>query len=357
LHQPRTPLWPCLALALCLAASPARAAADEDDFSIPVHDFSLTERSGRTVTRDDLLGKVWVASFVVTRCPDGKCPQVARTLQRLQKELAGRRDLLLVTFTTDPTRDDPDELKRYADAHGADPDRWLFLTGSEEEIDRLMQSFLLRKPGADFQKGRIDHSQKLVLVDRRGNARGYFDGLEDPYAPEGYFENNLRRLRREADRLLAPKLPAWLPKDFPAFNAALNAASAALLLIGYSAIRRRRVRLHAACMLSALVVSAVFLTSYLFYHLVVKEGRPTRFADQAPGAPEWVAYLYLAILGSHTLLAVPAAPMALATAYLGLRGRLGGHVRLARWALPVWLYVSLTGVVVYWMLYRLYPPP
>jgi uncharacterized membrane protein YozB (DUF420 family) len=74
-------------------------------------------------------------------------------------------------------------------------------------------------------------------------------------------------------------------------------------------------------------------------------------------APAWVGYLYLAILGTHTLLAVPTAPLALVTAYRGLRGRLARHVRLARWTLPIWLYVSITGVVVYLMLYRLYPMP
>jgi uncharacterized membrane protein YozB (DUF420 family) len=150
-------------------------------------------------------------------------------------------------------------------------------------------------------------------------------------------------------------LPGWLPKDFPAFNATLNALAGALLLLGFAAIRGRRVRLHATCMLAAIAVSAIFLASYLFYHLIVKEGRPTHFSEQAPGAPAWVAYLYLGILGTHTLLAVVVAPLALFTAYQGLRGHIVRHVRVARWTLPLWLYVSITGVVVYWMLYRLYP--
>ena len=71
--------------------------------------------------------------------------------------------------------------------------------------------------------------------------------------------------------------------------------------------------------------------------------------------PDWVRYLYYAILGSHTILAAATAPLALTTAYLGLKNRLVRHVWLARWTLPIWLYVSVTGVVVYWMLYRLYP--
>jgi uncharacterized membrane protein YozB (DUF420 family) len=150
----------------------------------------------------------------------------------------------------------------------------------------------------------------------------------------------------------------WLGQTVsPGLNAALNGLSGLLLVVGYLAIRRRLVTLHKACMLSALLVSAVFLASYLYYHFAVKAAVATRFAERNPGAPAEVAYLYYALLSSHTLLAAAVAPLALITAALGLRGRLKGHVRLARWTLPIWLYVSVTGVVVYWMLYRLYPPP
>jgi putative membrane protein len=145
--------------------------------------------------------------------------------------------------------------------------------------------------------------------------------------------------------------------DLPALNACLNAGCTLLLLLGYAAVRRRQITLHKTCMLAALAVSAVFLTSYLYYHFVVQEGRATRFTERAPEAPPWVAYLYLGILGTHTLLAAAVAPLALITAYLGLRDRRKTHMRIARWTLPIWLYVSVTGVVVYWMLYRLYPAP
>jgi uncharacterized membrane protein YozB (DUF420 family) len=147
------------------------------------------------------------------------------------------------------------------------------------------------------------------------------------------------------------------PESFPGFNASLNAVSGVLLLAGYAAIRRKQVRLHMTCMLSALAVSALFLGSYLYYHVIIKEGKPTYFEDQAPSAPVWVRKVYLAVLGTHTVLAACTAPLALYTAYQGLRGRLRRHVRVARWTLPIWLYVSVTGVVVYWMLYRLYPAP
>jgi uncharacterized membrane protein YozB (DUF420 family) len=148
--------------------------------------------------------------------------------------------------------------------------------------------------------------------------------------------------------------PEELKQWLPAVNAVLNGTSAGLLVLGYVAIKGRRITTHKACMLAALAVSALFLTSYLYLHFVVLEGKPTYFAERWPQAPDSVRYLYYAILGSHTLLAIAAAPLALVTAYLGLRDRLAGHVRLARWTLPIWLYVSLTGVAVYWMLYRLY---
>jgi uncharacterized membrane protein YozB (DUF420 family) len=104
-------------------------------------------------------------------------------------------------------------------------------------------------------------------------------------------------------------------------------------------------------MLSALAVSLVFLASYLFYHFAILDGRPTRFSGGG-----WVWWVYMGILGSHTVLAAAVAPLALITTYLGLRDRRTAHRRLARWTLPIWLYVSITGVVVYWMLYHLYPP-
>jgi putative membrane protein len=143
--------------------------------------------------------------------------------------------------------------------------------------------------------------------------------------------------------------------DLPTLNAVLNSTSAVLLIAGYVAVRSKRIRLHKTCMLSAFGVSAAFLVSYLYYHFAVKHGEPTYFTDRAPGAPGWVARLYSVILVSHTILAVVSVPLILFTIREALRGRFGRHVLVARWTLPIWLYVSITGVVVYWMLYRLYP--
>lgn len=140
------------------------------------------------------------------------------------------------------------------------------------------------------------------------------------------------------------------PEDLQSVNATLNAASALLLMAGYAAIRGRKIVLHKICMLTALAVSTVFLASYLYYHFVVRGGKPTAFMGEG-GA----RVVYFAVLGSHTLLAIVTAPLAIITAYFGLRDRLEKHRRIARWTLPIWLYVSITGVVVYWMLYQLYP--
>jgi protoheme IX farnesyltransferase len=182
-----------------------------DNCDFPVPEFRLTERSGKVVTRSDLLGKVWVASFVFTRCT-GPCPQVTGTIARLQSELANEPDVRFVTFTVDPARDNPDELKRYAEHFRADPERWLFLTGEEKDVHRLLkEGFLVPvarsgqanpPPGQEF-----DHSTRLAVVDRRGNIRGYFSGvrdLDDPGAdPE--FEANLRKLRETVAALAREK--------------------------------------------------------------------------------------------------------------------------------------------------------
>ncbi len=134
----------------------------------------------------------------------------------------------------------------------------------------------------------------------------------------------------------------------PALNAALNGTCALLLVAGYLLIRRRRVLAHKICMISALVVSTLFLVSYLTYHYQVGS---VRFTGQG-----WIRPVYFTILTSHTTLAATIIPLALVTASRALRGRFDRHVRIARWTLPIWLYVSVTGVVVYWMLYHLYRP-
>jgi putative membrane protein len=130
----------------------------------------------------------------------------------------------------------------------------------------------------------------------------------------------------------------------PALNAALNATCAALLVVGWVAIRRRRIAVHRACMLAACVASALFLCSYVIYHALAGS-RP--FAGQG-----WIRAVYFPILVSHVVLAAAMVPFVLTTVYRALSGRFDRHVPLARRTLPVWLYVSVTGVLVYLLLYH-----
>lgn len=130
----------------------------------------------------------------------------------------------------------------------------------------------------------------------------------------------------------------------PHLNAALNLTTAVLLIGGLLAIRSGRQRLHHRFMVSAFGVAVLFLVSYLIYHFRVGT---TRFPGEG-----LTRSIYLSILGSHTVLAAAVPVLAIVTLTLALRGSFGRHRRWARWTLPIWLYVSVTGVVVYWMLYR-----
>ncbi|OGT94872.1 MAG: hypothetical protein A2083_02640 [Gemmatimonadetes bacterium GWC2_71_9] len=134
--------------------------------------------------------------------------------------------------------------------------------------------------------------------------------------------------------------------DLPALNASLNATTTVLLLTGYAMIRRRRLSLHRACMIAATVTATLFLACYLYYHAHVGS---TRFPGQG-----WIRPVYFAILISHTVLAAAVVPLALTTLVRGLRAQFPKHRQIARWTLPIWLYVSVTGVVIYLLLYRLY---
>jgi putative membrane protein len=133
----------------------------------------------------------------------------------------------------------------------------------------------------------------------------------------------------------------------PTLNAALNATCACFLTVGYLFIRRKNVRGHRLCMIASLVASAAFLTSYLVYHYQVGS---VAFTGQG-----WVRPVYFFILITHSLLATLVPPLAIVTLYQALRARFARHVRIARVTLPIWLYVSVTGVVIYWMLYRAFP--
>jgi uncharacterized membrane protein YozB (DUF420 family) len=142
--------------------------------------------------------------------------------------------------------------------------------------------------------------------------------------------------------------PATLGKYaiFPVIDASLNGASGVLLFVGYGFIRRGRMAAHRAFMLAALASSTLFLACYLYFHFHVGS---VRFQGQG-----WSRPVYFSILISHTILAVAIVPLVIITLSRALRNRFDQHRKIARWTFPLWLYVSVTGVVIYFMLYHLF---
>jgi len=133
--------------------------------------------------------------------------------------------------------------------------------------------------------------------------------------------------------------------DLPAINASLNALSSIWLTGGYIFIRQKKISAHRFCMFAALITSALFFISYLTYHY---HAGSKHFAGQ--GA---IRTIYFSILLTHTILAVTIVPMALITLFRALQERFDKHKRIARWTLPIWFYVSVTGVIIYFMLYQM----
>lgn len=136
--------------------------------------------------------------------------------------------------------------------------------------------------------------------------------------------------------------------DLPAVNASLNGLSAVLLGFGFYFVKRHRLIAHRNCMIAAFSTSTIFLACYLTYHLTVKT--LTRFHD-----PAWFRPIYLALLATHTILAAAIVPLILITLNRALRERFDQHKRIARWTWPLWMYVSVTGVIIYLLLYRIFP--
>lgn len=142
-----------------------------------------------------------------------------------------------------------------------------------------------------------------------------------------------------------------LSEFLPHWNASLNLIALILLLVGIWLIRRRREVAHRRVMIACFATSTLFLVSYLLYHWLVGGGK--RFPDYPPPA---IRYIYLSVLATHVVLAATVPFLAIAAIYFGWRDRRAHHRRVVRWAFPIWVYVSVTGVVVYLMLYQIYPP-
>jgi protein SCO1/2 len=184
----RSLVWPSLvAMAVVITMFVVALTRHNDQ---PLHQyglvppFSLTERSGRTITNADLAGKIWVADFVFTTCP-GPCPIISANMAKLQSALAGDNRVQLVSFTVDPQDDTPAVLSAYANHLGADPQHWWFLTGSEKPLYDLIRNGFYQavqdNHGKQLDPGQfvVTHSTYMALVDGQGIMRGFYSGLTE----------------------------------------------------------------------------------------------------------------------------------------------------------------------------------
>ena len=316
----------------------------------PVADFTMKDQTGKTVTRQDLLGRPWVACFIFTRC-GLSCPRLSGEIDKLTEEFKGS-DIRFVSFSVDPEYDTPAVLAKYAKKAEADPNQWKFLTSPDKGqlYELVHKSF--KVPLAEHDdpnvppEFKIIHSNLLLYVDEQGRVRGKYDGLKD---------NDLAELRRFL------KTPPMV-RHFPLVNASLNGLSCGLLVAGWVLIRMRKARLHKWTMLAAFAVSIVFLGCYLTYHYHAGSKKFDRAEVSESAPPEEVRAatikktVYYSLLITHVVLAAAVPVLAIVTIVQGLRAERTGnwplHRRFAWVTFPIWLYVSVTGVVIYLMLYR-----
>lgn len=170
--------------------TPAPVTEPENPRGPKLADFSLTDQLGRTVTRADFRGRVWIADFIFVQCP-GPCPRMTRLMAELQDDLPG--DVRFASFSVDPGRDTPEELKKYADRYGADSARWHFMTGERKEIYKVARELLLPVSEDEITENNIPHSVRFILVDRDGK-------VHKTYNSE--FADDMRQIREDARKLV-----------------------------------------------------------------------------------------------------------------------------------------------------------
>ena len=331
-----------LLLIAALGAAPASLTTEVG----PIEPFKLTDQDDKVfkfgmgeLSEQPIHGKVWIAHFFYTACTQG-CEKTTAMMDRLQQRFRGKKDIALVSISVNPELDSWAVLAELAQAHEAEKGQWFFLTGPQDKVYGIVKNsfkFGVERFPDEKPSEQVTHTFNVAVIDRDGNMVGYVDATQMP----DNFEPLVARIRQIAGERYV----------LPAINSLLNGTSAVLLVLGYLAILRRQETLHKAAMLSALCVSAAFLALYLYFHFAIQHGEATRFAG-----PLWVAIFYYVILFTHTVLAMTVAPLAFYVTYQGLRDDRRRHVAVARWTFPIWLYVSVTGVVVYVMLYQMYPP-
>jgi protein SCO1/2/putative membrane protein len=375
-----------LALAGPPAGSPGR-----DEIVLPIFgnvgDWVLTGSDGKPFGSSDLKDRIWIADFVFTRCA-GPCPIMCEGMEKLVKRLPPDPRLKFVSFSVDPGYDTPEVLREFATQWKADLARWKFVTGVGVYKISYDGFKLLARPNPEPTVGdQVIHSTRFTLVDGEGRMRGlYTYNFERPESlpatldaivrdtqalldspervvdhfcdPRLFLVDRLGRLRGVAgpetdvealvdDVRKLSRAPEKLIslRTLPRLNAVLNGTSFLLLTTGFLFILKRQVTPHRVCMSGALVASFVFLGSYVYYHV---HAGSVRYPGEGLARTA-----YLGLLGTHTILAAVVAPMALVTVWRALRERFDRHRAIARWTLPIWLYVSLTGILVYLLLYEL----
>lgn len=355
-----------------------------------IQDFSLTDRTGETVTKQTLLGRQWVAGFIFTRCK-GPCPAVVGQMKILQE----RTGVTMVTFSVQPEVDTPTVLKSFAtayvpkakpDANGKVPD-WYWLTGDRAMIYGLIgKSFKMPVAAVKAKEGEdVIHSNNLMHVDEEGRVLGKYNALEPsemallrrillgeaprgkmvtestsplegtPVEVEGGKAAGLTFTRQTDDSDQgdqgqsspgehAKQVPEWV-LFLPTLNASLNGLATVLLITGYVLIKRKHAHSHKVCMLASFGTSIVFLVFYSIYHVMIGGSKPF----SGTGA---IRVLYFSILIPHIALAAAVPVLASMTIYRAWRGQWDRHKKIAKITFPIWVYVSITGVVIYFLLYH-----
>lgn len=341
-----------------------------------VADFTLLDQTGKEFTNKDLLGQPWIVNFVFAQCTI-QCPQTCRTIKDFNDTVEDV-DLRIVTITVNPEDDTVDIMRNYAEIWEAEPERWIFATGDPDKVWRLIREGFkvtawenvgtARQPGMEFA-----HDNNIIHVDANGKILGRYNSTDpkemavlrsvlkgkietpDEFKPV-VIEAKAEQAKTVKEYLLSQpadpleKLPTWA-KRLPATNAMLNALATMLLLMGYTAIKAKMPGLHKKMMLYAFGISCVFLISYLCYHFALHH-----YAD-VRGKPfektGTIKTVYYSILISHVVLAALVPVLAIVTIVKGLKQNWDSHRRWAKVTFPIWLYVSVTGVIIYWMLYKL----
>jgi protein SCO1/2/putative membrane protein len=326
-----------------------------------------------------------VANFIFSTCPT-HCPATLNEIFHLQRRL-GDVNVKFVTITVDPQTDTVAKLAELSKAFGADPEQWLFLTGEPAEIQKLiMQGFLQPMESSPM---RLAHSLKLMHVDETGRVVGqYHYDYQKPTDAKSEI-NSLREVLEGkietpvANRFMpaltlqatdvtpdpanatpsvtgetpspaplsqpedaAGQAPPWVDR-LRTTNALLNGAATVLLLMGFAAIKSGRIDIHKRLMLTAFATSVAFLICYLTCHAALHHY--TGKGHKPYAGSESLRDVYYTILWTHIALAAIVPVLAIVTIRRGLAGEFDRHRRIARVTFPIWLYVSVTGVIIYFM--------